>query len=398
MKQKRIFFLATSVATMLAVSACGARGSNVVDPTITPLGQATATVEPTTESATLPTEAASTAVMDATAEPAATETEATATVMAETITTATPGPGSQTGMTETTLSGNAIEFNGVGFEVDTAMIPSVTVSSGFVNPAMAVGADTSTASPAKLTGMVFTLGGFEGNTASDTYFAPRIIVVPVSHYASMSGAMLATPAASSETMSTTEMMTDTKGAAMPTVDATSSRGLPDGISFMNTLSATINGSGPLASSTMRGTMMFTDSMTILPMVGIHPILQTNGQRVVFKNGKGVRFVTAFGDGKGAITNDSLYYVFYGLTDDGIHQVSAILPLSSALFADTATGTVPANGLSFPGKVDDSSMQAYLDEAVRGLDDASLNGDIFTKRLSLYDSLIRSLLIDDAMAN
>lgn len=392
MKQQRIFFLATSVVTMLAVSACGARGTHVVDPTITPLGQASATVEPTTESAILPTEAAPTA------EPVATESEATATVMAETITTATPGTGSQTEMTETTLSGNAIEFNGVSFDVDTAMIPSVTVSSGFVHPEMAVGADASMAGPAKLKGMVFTLGGFEDNTASDTYFAPRIIVVPVSNYASMSGAMVATPAASSDTISTTEMMTDTKGAVMPTVDAMRSRGLPDGMSFMNTLSATINGSGPLTSSTMRGTMMFTDSMTILPMVGVHPILQTNGQRVAFKNGKGVRFVTAFGDGKGPITNDSLYYVFYGLTDDGTYQVSAILPLSSVLFADTATGTVPANGLSFPGKVDDSSMQAYLDDAVRGLDDAALNGDIFTKRLSLYDSLIHSLSIDDVMAN
>ena len=117
---------------------------------------------------------------------------------------------------------------------------------------------------------------------------------------------------------------------------------------------------------------------------------------ISNNGKGVRFVTAFGEGLSGLSNDSLYYVFNGLTDDGLYHVSAILPITSTLFAATRNDAAPSGGLAYPANADASGFKEYLNQAVQSLDDASSSGDAFISSLESYDKLMGSLRIEGTM--
>jgi hypothetical protein len=167
----------------------------------------------------------------------------------------------------------------------------------------------------------------------------------------------------------------------------------NGMAFADALSMTLNSTTDLRSSALNETMQLTKSLTVGPMNGPGMLIQSNAKRLGFINGKGVRFVTAFGSPKSAIKNESLYYIYHGLTNDGMYHVSAVLPLSSTLLPADGAGAVTSSELEFPSNPNDADVQRYLDNVVQTLDTPGKNGPVFDTRLQDYDKLIGSIQVN-----
>jgi hypothetical protein len=102
----------------------------------------------------------------------------------------------------------------------------------------------------------------------------------------------------------------------------------------------------------------------------------------FRNGRGVLFLTQYGQEKIPLNNNELVYTFQGLTDDNAWFVSALFP-------------VVAPGLpAAPGAGDTSataqSVDRALGQAAQRLE--KLSGERFKPSLTLLEKVIRSLKI------
>ena len=304
MKQHKNIWIAATLVSMLALAACNTNQPGATSSPSEPSVQETATTDagviaksPTTVAPTVGAETTAT-VDPAASGQATTEPSATTAASGEATPMATTEPGAQTRVSPTVLSGSAITFEGVNIEVDNAMIPSVAAYTGPVHQNM-TGMDNSAlmSGAGNLTGTVLTLSGFSGDPASSTFFEPRIIVVPVSHYSSMANVMTNTNTmtstgtmtstdmmTSTSPMTATDMMTSTEGTAtaMPSASGMGAGSVSDGISFVQLLSTTLNSRDNLESSTLSETMILANPMTFIPKSGVQPVVQTNGKRLDFK--------------------------------------------------------------------------------------------------------------------
>jgi hypothetical protein len=384
---------------LLGLTACNTTGTATSPATeIAPAEQATVaeqatllpadseTAEPTPETA-LPT-----AVTEATAALEETPAEMP-TVSATEVATSTPVADTGANVSTTNLTGPAITMGGVSFTVDTALIPNVQASSGPIyTDEMDIATPTtmSVAGDAKnLTGRVFVLPGLHETSDGQPIFDARIIVVPVSAYESMAPSMMP-----SATTDNTMPMTDTMATVTPMVTGSATMEMT-GLAFVQTLSDTLSLADTLKSSAISDSLMLASPMTLIPRLGARPLLQTNPKRVDFQNGQGVRFVTAYGDGLNEVTNDRLYYVFNGLTNDRQFHVSAALPLTSTLLTPEHVGAMSSADLTLPANPDSATFDKYLGQVVTELDNAANTDPSFTSRLNEYDKLIESLLVDAA---
>ena len=113
----------------------------------------------------------------------------------------------------------------------------------------------------------------------------------------------------------------------------------------------------------------------------------------FQNGRGVRMVTEYTNGRAIINNNELFYHFEGLTDDGQYYVIVILPLTApGLPEDGQPGnTVPPDGVQVPdfNDINANWMGYYGDvrQMLQGLDPSAYNPN-----LDQLDALIGSLSV------
>ncbi len=107
----------------------------------------------------------------------------------------------------------------------------------------------------------------------------------------------------------------------------------------------------------------------------------------FQNGSGVRFI-AYQSGESfyPLANTNLAYVFHGLTDDGQHYISAILPISVSFLPEKAATKNPA--IDMQAYI--STTLAYNEEVVRKI--AALESGDFQPNLNLLDEMLQSLQI------
>lgn len=387
---KRKTHLIVAPFLLLGLTACNTTGTTPSPATeIAPAEQATvaeqATLLPADSETTEPTPetALPTAVTEATAALEETPAEMP-TVSATEVAPSTPVADAGANVSTTNLTGPAITMGGVSFTVDTALIPNVQASSGPIyTDEMDIATPTtmSVASDAKnLAGRVFVLPGLHETTDGQPIFDARIIVVPVSAYESMAPS--------------TMPMTDTMATVTPMVTGSATMEMT-GLAFVQTLSDTLSQASTLKSSAISDSLMLASPMTLIPRLGVRPLLQTNPKRVDFQNGQGVRFVTAYGDGPNEVTNDRLYYVFNGLTNDRQFHVSAALPLTSTLLTPEHVGAMSSADLTLSANPDSAAFEKYLGQVVTELDNASNTDPSFTNRLNEYDKLIESLLVDAA---
>jgi len=121
-----------------------------------------------------------------------------------------------------------------------------------------------------------------------------------------------------------------------------------------------------------------DQLPFLPLINDQQMIHAQVQYLDLKNGKGVRFLTQFGNGIGPINSLRLIYTFQGLTSDGKYYIAAVLPVTHPELP--ATEEVSA--------LQGAEFRAYLTETVTWLDQQPSGS--FTPDLAKLDALIQSI--------
>ncbi len=76
------------------------------------------------------------------------------------------------------------------------------------------------------------------------------------------------------------------------------------------------------------------TLPLIPGYDGEQIFYSNVKFFNFKNGRGVRYITMYGDEVSPVNNETLMYIYQGLTDDGEYLVSALLPVNSPILPDS----------------------------------------------------------------
>ena len=126
----------------------------------------------------------------------------------------------------------------------------------------------------------------------------------------------------------------------------------------------------------------------IPFVPIFNAAQMMGAQVRyidFQNGTGVRFITQYSQAAVPISNDSAFYAYIGLTDDGAYLISATLPVTHPLFSDDGM-IEPEQGWEAFG----NDFENYLSTMTSDL--AEQAPDAFFPHLTPVDEMMRSFQI------
>ncbi|CAG0950151.1 hypothetical protein ANRL4_00023 [Anaerolineae bacterium] len=134
-----------------------------------------------------------------------------------------------------------------------------------------------------------------------------------------------------------------------------------------------------------------ENIPFLPAFNAAQMFHSNEQILAFQNGKGIRFLTQYGQAPYPVNNNSLFYTFQGMTDDGANYVSAILPITAAfLSADGNPDTpLPPDGVPFDWE-NFENIDQHFELVKQKLNTADPN--VFNPTLTSLDTLIQSILI------
>ena len=126
------------------------------------------------------------------------------------------------------------------------------------------------------------------------------------------------------------------------------------------------------------------SMPFLPMWNAGQMFSAYSSYFPFQNGKGVRYLTMYGQAYYPIDNTNLFYTYQGISSDGKYYVSAIMPISNL--------ALPLHG---EDSIDDWNAfydyyEAYISQAVMQLNEYP--PDSFAPAINMLDAMMASLLI------
>ena len=127
------------------------------------------------------------------------------------------------------------------------------------------------------------------------------------------------------------------------------------------------------------------SIPFLPVWNAAALFRSNVDYIDFENGRGVRFLTQFGQAAWPINNLDMFYTFQGVTNDGFYYVTSVLPASNPI--------LPMNGDTIPGgdhMAFSENFQNYALDIKNQLN--SQTPESFTPNLILLDEMIRSLRV------
>jgi hypothetical protein len=131
------------------------------------------------------------------------------------------------------------------------------------------------------------------------------------------------------------------------------------------------------------------NLPFLPMVNAGQYLRTQIAYLDFENGKGLRYLTQFGQAMLPVNNQGLFYTFQGLTDDGAYYVSAVLPVSHSMLPPDD------QGLGFTGndRYDEfiAGFDTYILEVAQQLNEQT--SESFSPDLGLLDMMIQSISVE-----
>jgi hypothetical protein len=136
----------------------------------------------------------------------------------------------------------------------------------------------------------------------------------------------------------------------------------------------------------------TEEIPVLPVYNAAQVIRAQVQYLNMQNGAGVRFLAFYAQGLMPVTNKELFYTYQGLTADGAHWVSAILPVNAAFLAADAksAGNPPAGGIPFPANADGAQVKAYYQAMTDKLSATPAGG--LTPALAALDAMMQSLRI------
>ncbi len=123
----------------------------------------------------------------------------------------------------------------------------------------------------------------------------------------------------------------------------------------------------------------------LPIFNAGQMLVTQAHYLDFGSGRGVRYLTQYGQAIAPINNQELFYTYQGLSADGQTYIAAILPVSHPL--------LPADGMTPPG----GDWNAFYGQFETYIQDTSTALDIqptvaFSPDLMLLDAMIASITL------
>jgi hypothetical protein len=127
------------------------------------------------------------------------------------------------------------------------------------------------------------------------------------------------------------------------------------------------------------------SIPFVPIFNAAQMMQAQVTYLDFRNGKGVRFITQYGQAALLINNDSAFYAFIGITDDGAYLVSATMPITHPLFFPDML-TEPAEGWQTFAE----NLETYLSKKETDL--LTQPADSFFPHLTPLDEMMASFLI------
>ncbi len=108
-----------------------------------------------------------------------------------------------------------------------------------------------------------------------------------------------------------------------------------------------------------------------------------GGTVDFQNGRGVRYISQYGQAAMPIGYPHMFYTFQGLTDDGSYYISVIVPVSHPSLPETEGVTLDESFYE--------NWESYLQETQVQLDGES--ADSFVPSLLELDDMVASLRVD-----
>ncbi|MBN1537661.1 MAG: hypothetical protein JW908_13065 [Anaerolineales bacterium] len=129
-----------------------------------------------------------------------------------------------------------------------------------------------------------------------------------------------------------------------------------------------------------------EKIPFLPLWNAAQMFHSNMAYIAFENGNGVRFLSMYGQAFYPVNNNSLFYSFQGLTDDGAYYIAAILPITHP--------SLPANETDIPGGDFDAfvaNIETYWAETTAQLEAQPL--DSFTPDISLLDAMFESFSVN-----
>lgn len=124
----------------------------------------------------------------------------------------------------------------------------------------------------------------------------------------------------------------------------------------------------------------------LPLINAGQVFHTRVEYLDFQNGSGVRYLAMFAQSPDPVTSQNLTYIYQGLTADGRHYVSVILPVGHP--------SLPASPNALP--VEELQAIAEDNENYRAETAAALAAQpegTFIPELSKLDALIASIEVD-----
>ena len=128
-----------------------------------------------------------------------------------------------------------------------------------------------------------------------------------------------------------------------------------------------------------------ENIPFMPLFNAAQMMQAQVTYLGFQNGMGVRFITQYGQAFLPISNDSTFYAFIGLTEDGAYLISATLPVTHPLFDEDGM-TEPVEGWeSFV-----ENFETYISNMETEL--TTQPADSFFPHLMPLDEMMTSFLI------
>jgi hypothetical protein len=214
----------------------------------------------------------------------------------------------------------------------------------FLDPALASGFSCQTVSESSdLNGPGFDLNPqyteltFTGYVLADRFFTPHISIYPVQRFSEIA---------------------------------------PDTIPQRVTELQALIGGGPVGDK----------GLPLLPIFNAAQEFYAQYNVIAFQSGSGIRFLTQYSQAADPINSHEMFYTFQGLTSDGKHWISAILPTSNPVLL--ADGSNPPNGLSW----DDFSNNfvPYIADLTTQLN--SQPPENYSPTIIMLDALIASIKI------
>jgi hypothetical protein len=123
-----------------------------------------------------------------------------------------------------------------------------------------------------------------------------------------------------------------------------------------------------------------ETLPLLPVFNAAQMFKAQYSVVPFQNGKGIRYITMYGQAYYPVNNHDMFLSYQGLTADGKRWVSIVLPISHP--------SLPATG--DPASGDMNNAEAYFAQKA-----ADLNGQpagSFSPSLPALDALLQSIQI------